>query len=180
MGGSSWRWSSPATSSLAARGAALPAALLLGGLLAACSGPSAAARSSASTAAAARNATVDVRGVQGLGNVLVDGDGFALYAYVPDHKGASRCYGECPSVWPPLVLPRALNRPAAGSGVVAARLGTTKRRSGERQITYDGWPLYLSARDHGPGVAAGQGDTMGLWYVLHPDGSVDRQGVRDA
>jgi predicted lipoprotein with Yx(FWY)xxD motif len=120
---------------------------------------------------------VQARSVAGLGRVLTDADGFTLYIYVPDHDGKSRCYGECARQWPPLVLPRGVSRPTAGRGVRAALLGLTRRANGTRQVTYNGWPLYLYQGDHQPGQATGQADDMGLWYVLSVTGSVDHNPV---
>ncbi len=119
--------------------------------------------------------TVGVGPVAGLGKVLVDGDGHTLYSYMPDHEGRPTCYGECATQWPPLLLPRGARHPIAGPGVNAALLGTVTRKDGEIQVTYHGWPLYLYAVDVQPGEAAGQGEDMGLWYVLSPAGSVDHR-----
>ena len=112
--------------------------------------------------------------VRGLGRVLADGHGFTLYIYEPDRQGASVCTGLCAKQWPPLLLPRGVRRPIAGSGVKAALLGTTRRADGSLQITYNGWPLYLWQDDQEPGQATGQADDMGLWYVLSATGTVDR------
>jgi predicted lipoprotein with Yx(FWY)xxD motif len=109
--------------------------------------------------------------------VLADGPGFTLYAFMPDHQGRSQCSGVCAQAWPPLILPAGIPRPAARDGAEAALLGTVRRPGGARQVTYDGWPLYLWEGDHEPGQATGQADDMGLWYVLSADGSVDTTPV---
>jgi predicted lipoprotein with Yx(FWY)xxD motif len=118
---------------------------------------------------------VKAAALPGLGKILVDDGGRTLYAYTPDDRGASKCYDVCASVWPPLLLPRGVTRPRGGSGVRAALLGTTRRKNGSLQITYNRWPLYLYARDHTPGEARGQGDDMGLWYVVGVGGAIDRR-----
>jgi predicted lipoprotein with Yx(FWY)xxD motif len=112
--------------------------------------------------------------IAGLGKILADGAGFTLYMYVPDHRGHSRCSGVCAISWPPLLLPRGTTRPKAGPGINAALLGTTRRAGGALQVTYDKWPLYLWQGDGAAGQATGQGDDMGLWYVLSVTGSIDR------
>jgi predicted lipoprotein with Yx(FWY)xxD motif len=112
--------------------------------------------------------------VKGLGTVLVDGQGFTLYLFVPDKQGGvSTCYGECAVAWPPLVLPSGVTAPLAGPGVKTSLLGTTHRTDGSVQITYNKWPLYLWVSDSEPGQATGQGinSTGGLWYVLSPEGN---------
>jgi predicted lipoprotein with Yx(FWY)xxD motif len=118
---------------------------------------------------------VSVGAVAGLGHVLVAGDGHTLYMYAPDHQGRSTCYGVCAKQWPPLLLPTGTRHAIAGPGIKTALLGTVTRKNGALQVTYNGWPLYLYAVDFQPGEAAGQGDDMGLWYVLSPSGSVNRR-----
>ena len=112
--------------------------------------------------------------VRGLGQIVVDGRGFTLYIYVPDHQGPSVCTEVCATQWPPLVLPRGAGRPLAGPGVNPALLGTTRRADGSLQVTYNRWPLYLWQGDFAPGQATGQAEAMGLWYTLSVSGSVDR------
>jgi predicted lipoprotein with Yx(FWY)xxD motif len=112
--------------------------------------------------------------VNGLGTVLVDGQGLTLYLFVPDKQsGASTCYNACAQGWPPLLLPTGVTTPVAGSGVKTSLLGTTQRTDGTTQVTYNKWPLYLWVGDSEPGQATGQGlnNLGGLWYVLAPDGS---------
>ncbi len=112
--------------------------------------------------------------VPGLGTVLVAGNGFTLYMFVPDKKsGVSTCYNACATAWPPLLL-TGTDAPVYGQGVNPNLLGTTKRTDGTVQVTYDGWPLYLWVTDSEPGQATGQGinNNGGLWYVLNPAGQV--------
>jgi predicted lipoprotein with Yx(FWY)xxD motif len=118
---------------------------------------------------------VRVSTITGLGQVLVDGGGYTLYMYAPDHQGQSVCYRICAQQWPPLLLPRGVRHPVAGPGVNAALLGTIIRNGGSVQVTYDRWPLYRYDADVQPGQATGQADDMGLWYVLSPTGAVDRR-----
>jgi predicted lipoprotein with Yx(FWY)xxD motif len=111
--------------------------------------------------------------VKGLGTVLVDGQGFTLYLFVPDRQsGTSKCYGSCAQGWPPLLLPAGVTTPVAGTGVESSLLGTTRRNDGTVQITYNKWPLYTYVTDSTPGQATGQDvDNLGgLWYVLSPAG----------
>jgi predicted lipoprotein with Yx(FWY)xxD motif len=84
----------------------------------------------------------------------------------------------CAQQWPPLILPGGATHPLARGGAAASLLGTVRRAGGARQLTYNGWPLYLWEGDREPGQATGQADDMGLWYVLSPDGSVDKTPVQ--
>ena len=117
---------------------------------------------------------VQAGAVSGLGGIVVDGKGFTLYSYAPDHQGSSTCYGFCAQQWPPLVLPKGVDQPKAGPGVKAALLGTVRRANGQLQETYNSWPLYLWQGDLAPGQATGQADGMGLWYAVSLTGAVDR------
>jgi predicted lipoprotein with Yx(FWY)xxD motif len=110
----------------------------------------------------------------GLGEILVNGQGFTLYMFEPDARsGNSTCYGECENLWPPLLLVDGVKAPMAGAGVDASLLGTSARRNEPEQITYNGWPLYRWSGDTQPGELTGQGlnNAGGLWYVLSPQGA---------
>jgi predicted lipoprotein with Yx(FWY)xxD motif len=111
--------------------------------------------------------------INGIGRVIVDGRGLTLYMYETDVRGRpSRCYDLCAVQWPPVVLPPGVSAPVAGPGAVPSLLGTAPRADGSRQVTYNGWPLYLWPPDRAPGKATGQALTNagGLWYVLTPAG----------
>ncbi len=112
--------------------------------------------------------------VAGLGTILVDGQGIALYLFETDRRGSpSRCYDICAVQWPPDILPKGVTAPVTGSGVRADLLGTAPRTDGTTQVTYNGWPLYLWPPDHTPGTATGQGLTNagGRWWVVDPAGN---------
>ena len=112
--------------------------------------------------------------MSGLGTILIDGKGYSLYLFEPDHQsGKSACYGTCAVEWSPLTVPSSSQPPIAGFGVTASMLSTTHRTDGTIQVTYNGWPLYLWAQDTSPAEATGQGldNQGGLWYVLDPAGN---------
>jgi predicted lipoprotein with Yx(FWY)xxD motif len=118
---------------------------------------------------------ITVGTVDGLGTVLVDGEGLTVYMFESDHRGRpSICVGLCAVGWPPLTLTPGTDAPIAGKGIVDGLLGTAPRADGTTQITYDGWPLYTWPQDTRPGQATGQALTNlgGRWYVLRPDGTV--------
>jgi predicted lipoprotein with Yx(FWY)xxD motif len=104
-----------------------------------------------------------------LGSVLVDARGRTLYLFENDRGTASRCYGSCASVWPPLTTAA---MPVAGRGALASKLGSGERTDGKRIVTYSGHPLYTYAGDGKAGDVHGQGaDQFGAeWYALSPDG----------
>ena len=113
--------------------------------------------------------------VSGLGIFLVNGQGLTLYMFVPDHqRGRSTCYNACASSWPPLRLPTGVTIPVAAGQAKVSLLGTTTRKDGGLEVTYNGWPLYLWVGDGSPGQATGQriNGSGGYWYVLSPKGAV--------
>ena len=98
---------------------------------------------------------------------LIDSQGRTLYLWQADTGAKSTCTGACASAWPPLVT---TGKPTAGSGVTSSLLGTTKRATGNDQVTYNGDPLYLFAGDTASRQTNGQGSRgFGApWYVLSP------------
>jgi len=110
-----------------------------------------------------------------LGAILVDSRGMTLYDFPPDKAGKSTCYGACAALWPPLLTK---GRPLAGAGARAALLGTTKRKDGKLEVTYNGHPLYTFVSDQKPGQTTGQGvNQFGApWWVLSPAGKEIHRG----
>jgi predicted lipoprotein with Yx(FWY)xxD motif len=125
---------------------------------------------------------IKIGNVNGLGPVLVNGQGLTVYLFVPDHQGQSTCYQICAVQWPPVTLPAGVTAPIAGPGIKASLLGTTRRKDGSTEITYNGWPLYRWTIDKSPGQATGQGlnNLGGLWFVVNASGNAVRTTVNDS
>jgi predicted lipoprotein with Yx(FWY)xxD motif len=107
------------------------------------------------------------------GKVLASSRGFSIYMFAKDKKGGkSTCYGNCATVWPPLLT---TGRPVSikGSGVNSRLLGTTRRRDGKLEVTYNGYPLYRYVPDRKPGDSKGQGFSQfgAAWFVLNTRGN---------
>jgi predicted lipoprotein with Yx(FWY)xxD motif len=104
------------------------------------------------------------------GKVLFDGHGRALYLFKRDKGSRSTCSGACAKAWPPFLTGRV---PKAGTGAGARLLGTTKRASGARQVTYAGHPLYYFSGDSKPGQINCQNvvNFGGRWLVVSPSGT---------
>ena len=105
-------------------------------------------------AAGGEAATVALDEVDGVGAVLVDDDGAALYFSDQESDGKVRCTADCLDFWIPLEAPA--GEPTAGAGV-GGKLGTVKRPDGTMQVTHDGKPLYRFAEDGKPGKVTGDG-----------------------
>jgi predicted lipoprotein with Yx(FWY)xxD motif len=120
-------------------------------------------------AAPASGTTVAVKQTK-LGQILVDAKGRSLYLFEQDKGMSSTCYGACASLWPPLTVSG--GTPKAGSGIAAAKLGTTQRKDGKAEVTYNGHPLYYYAGDQKPGDTAGEGlnDFGATWDVVSNSG----------
>jgi predicted lipoprotein with Yx(FWY)xxD motif len=130
-------------------------------------------RSSASSAAS--NASAGRVGLHQtkVGKVLATSSGRTLYLFLADKHGKSACYGKCATNWPPLLKK---GQVSAAAGVKANMLGTTKRKNGKLQVTYNGHPLYLFVEDNGAGQIAGQGVNFfgGKWFVVDAAGGANK------
>jgi predicted lipoprotein with Yx(FWY)xxD motif len=129
-------------------------------------------------AAAPADATVSVEQVDGVGPVLVDSSGNALYTADQEDDGTIRCTDSCLSIW----LPLEASGTPTGSDDVTGELATVKRPEGAKQVTYDGKPLYRFAEDPGPGKVTGDGlsDSFGgtafTWHAVTTSGSSSSGG----
>lgn len=110
-----------------------------------------------------------------LGRILVDAKGITLYDFPPDGRGRSTCYGACAALWPPLLT---TGKPIGGAGVRQSLLGTTRRKDGKLEVTYNRHPLYYFVSDRRPGQTTGQGLNQfgGPWWVLSPAGKEIHRG----
>ncbi|HVC24293.1 MAG TPA: hypothetical protein VND23_00920 [Acidimicrobiales bacterium] len=108
-------------------------------------------------------AAVDIAARGSLGKVLVDAAGRTLYHFTSDRVHSLACTGGCLAIWPPLLLAKGQKAPRAGAGV--AHLGTVARPHGERQVTYEGEPLYVYSGDKKSGQTRGEG-IGGVWFVV--------------
>jgi len=104
-----------------------------------------------------------------VGKVLVGANGRTLYLFTADKGSKSVCYGQCATYWPPLFA----GKPTAGAGLKASTLGTTKRKDGKLQVTYNGHPLYYFLPDKKAGDIKGQGYVHfgGSWWVVSAAGA---------
>lgn len=84
------------------------------------------------------------------GTILVNGRGFTLYAFTRDSKNHDACakINNCLALWPAVTTS---GKPTAGKGVHSGLIGTITLKSGAKQVTYAGHPLYTYVADNGPG-----------------------------
>jgi predicted lipoprotein with Yx(FWY)xxD motif len=106
--------------------------------------------------------TVVAASVPGVGTILVDSQGHALYTHTDANGQDVACTGACMTAWPPLTV-------AAGAKVKAPKgvkgLGTT---SDTHQVTSTGLPLYRFSLDTQAKQAKGEGVNGfgGTWHVV--------------
>jgi predicted lipoprotein with Yx(FWY)xxD motif len=104
-----------------------------------------------------------------LGKYLVDKKGRTLYYFSNDANGLSNCSGGCATNWKPLNPDSTSN--LYDEGLVAADFSSITSGSGDKQLTYKGWPLYYYTPGNVP-EAAGEtkGEGVGnIWFVAKPD-----------
>ena len=159
--------------------AVLGAALLLA--FAGCGGDSS-DEDPRATAAGSSRMTVSVEAIDGVGDVLVDSDGAALYTADQEADGRVLCTRSCADIWIPLTLPG--GRESSGPDDVSDELGVAERPDGDRQLTFGGQPLYRFADDPAAGEVTGDGlsDTFDgrlfSWQVATVGGSSNGGGQR--
>ena len=95
-----------------------------------------------------------------LGEHLVAPGGMTLYRYTRDAAGTSTCTDTCAVNWPPYLT-------AYLPAEKGSKLGTTARKDGALQVTYDGQPLYFWIKDSKPGDTTGQ-NVGQVWFVVKP------------
>jgi predicted lipoprotein with Yx(FWY)xxD motif len=105
------------------------------------------------------------------GKVLFDPNGRVLYLFAADQTSRSTCYGECAKAWPPFLTK---GKPTVGPGLKAGLVGTTRRKDGSLQVTYNRHPLYYFEEDK-------RGEIMcqhvnlhgGFWFVVKANGTAN-------
>jgi predicted lipoprotein with Yx(FWY)xxD motif len=145
-------------------------------VIAACGSAGSSGNSNTSGAAAPSgpsNTTVAVRQLPGVGSVLIDHTGKALYANNLETAGKILCdSAACNAFWTPVTTTS--STPTAASG--AGKLGVITRPDGKTQVTANGHPLYTFSEDS-PGKATGnnfQDQFNGhnfTWNVVRPGGT---------
>ena len=103
------------------------------------------------------------------GNVIFASNGNVVYMFGRDKTATSTCYGICAKAWPPVLTKGA---PNVGPGLNASLLGTTKRKDGSLQVTYNHHPLYFYSADmHGKIMCQHAVMHGGIWLVLKANGT---------
>jgi predicted lipoprotein with Yx(FWY)xxD motif len=100
-------------------------------------------------------------GETAIGPVLVGENGMTLYTFAKDSAGASACYDDCASKWPPLFADE------AEAGVSEGVFSVIQRKDGTFQWAANGMPLYFWMNDQAEGDTTGDG-VGGVWSAARP------------
>ena len=124
---------------------------------------------------------IDLRTSATLGQYLTNAQGQALYMFSDEVDGANACTGACAAIWPAFTAD--LTTAKLNAGLNIADFDTVTTATGQKQVTYKGWPLHTfspagtgayggtSNVPEGPGTTNGDG-FAGVWFVAKPDYSV--------
>jgi predicted lipoprotein with Yx(FWY)xxD motif len=134
--------------------------------------PALAAAHAAPRAHAAGATTVETVKATSLGSVLAASNGHVLYLFDKDTKDHSKCAGACAKVWKPYLATTGSVTAKSGSGLNSKLLGVISITGGNKQVVYNGHPLYTYVKDTKSGQTNGQGLTQfgGDWYLVGPKG----------
>jgi predicted lipoprotein with Yx(FWY)xxD motif len=148
---------------------ALPVVLLASGGAGAALAATASVHSTKGTVNAVKSAK--------FGTILASASGRTLYRYTLDRKGVNKCSSDpqCKPYWPPLLV-KAGVKPTVGGAAKAGLIGTMKAKTGWRQVTYAGYPLYTYVGDSKVGQTKGQGFEK-VWYVVNSSGAFVKHAV---
>jgi predicted lipoprotein with Yx(FWY)xxD motif len=96
-----------------------------------------------------------------LGWVMAKANGTVVYTYAKDSKGSPpSCTGSCASVWAPVT-----GMPKAGpADTFPGTFGTVTGASGQKVITYNGYPLYVYVG--APALSTKGNGIGGVWHVI--------------
>jgi predicted lipoprotein with Yx(FWY)xxD motif len=133
---------------------------------------------SAGAGAGASAGIVSVASVDGT-DVLADSEGRTLYTAAVEQGGKILCVDACTSFWEPVVA--SADDADSAAAELEADLGVVDRPEGERQLTFNGLPLYTFVEED-----AGQLDGDGFvddfrgthfeWEAARADGGAGSSG----
>jgi len=120
-------------------------------------------------AASGGEPTVTVKSVDGVGRILVDAGGAALYTADQETDGTIRCVDDCLAFCQPLTAPE--SGPVQGGTDVRGTLDVVERDDGTQQVTHDGRPVYRFSEDEdgrvtGDGLEDDFGGMTFSWQVI--------------
>ncbi len=130
----------------------------------------------ASSSASASGPLLQVASVGMFHGVLVDSTHHSLYLLTSEKGSHVRCSGACLVHWPPVLVKNSVTSVAVSSGV-KGMVGFVHRTSTEKQVTFNGFPLYWFAGDSAPGQDHGVGIAAfgGTWRLVNASAMTSAQ-----
>jgi predicted lipoprotein with Yx(FWY)xxD motif len=89
--------------------------------------------------------------------ILTDAKGMTLYTWDKDTAGASSCYDQCATNWPPVLVD-------ASTAVSGDFTLVDRKDTDQKIVAYKGMPLYAWVKDKAPGDMTGDG-VGGTWHT---------------
>jgi predicted lipoprotein with Yx(FWY)xxD motif len=123
---------------------------------------------------AAMTPFVQVAHSEEFGEILVDSQCRALYAFTQDVDGEPTCVDDCAEAWPPLIVEDRTT--TFFPDYLDPELFTGVDHPEGEQVKFGDWPLYYFAQDTAPGDLNGQG-VGGVWWLVAPDGTLIEDGA---
>ena len=126
---------------------------------------------------AANTRHVVVKQLPHVGVVLVSGNGYALYAFVPGEHAPTNCAGACAAAWPPMRLNIEMaidSSPTLKESLVSTEPDPEHHVVGDRVVKFAGHVLHSYTGDGSPGETKGEGAESygGHWYLISPSGAL--------
>jgi predicted lipoprotein with Yx(FWY)xxD motif len=114
--------------------------------------------------------TLELTSVKATGftGILAAGSQGTLYVLSTEHAGALHCTSKCLLIWKPLVVANSVKSVKEGGGV-GGKIGFVKRTSSQKQVTFNGYPIYTYAGDKAATAIKGEAISAdgGRWYLVH-------------
>ncbi|HEY5439282.1 MAG TPA: hypothetical protein VIJ99_10325 [Acidimicrobiales bacterium] len=105
--------------------------------------------------------------IAGFNGVLENPQHRAYYLLTSERGGTLHCTTSCESAWFPLLVGSKMKSVSLGSGV-EGKIGFVKRTASLKQVTYNGYPLYVFSEDRA-NQSKGEGINAfgGTWYLVN-------------
>jgi predicted lipoprotein with Yx(FWY)xxD motif len=125
------------------------------------------AATSAAGAHLAAKPLLEAISVPTYGTVLGYSNGRSLYVLTSERGGKITCKGACLKYWPPVLVGSGVKTIAVGPGVKGT-IGFVARSATTKQVTFDGYPVYLFVGDKGAHQTHGEGVVFrgGTWVLV--------------
>jgi predicted lipoprotein with Yx(FWY)xxD motif len=108
----------------------------------------------------------------GYSGILVTSTHRSLYALTVESGVHIHCRAACLPFWPAFVVKSSVTAVTLGAGV-KGKIGFVKRSATTKQVTFNGFPVYMFSGDSGAGQVNGEAVQAdgGTWYLVRAGSS---------